>query len=623
MSSFARKKIIREYYLKRSGDYDEQKRRTWKSGKGFGDEIIDALVDAVRVSENPVVLEVCMGTGRTSLPLLKRVKMHLVGLDLSKEMLETAKEKMFSCKKRFDLILGDAEHLPFKENVFDAVICTSAMHYFDDPAHYLVGLSRVIRKNCPFIYGDLTLHESDELSFLNRLERTVSHAHERYLKPSEAKAVLESQGLHLSKTETFAYRKTLEHLMEDKGTYFQVKPQTLRDILKTASKKERKLYSINSKELTLYYTIIVSVKGSSPDHFMSKRSTCIKVPKIYGEKTIVSINKMRIINKGLKIKKNDRFIYVPILQKPSETLLKTLKQQVASMRISTSLFQEKPKGPATYPELLDDKIPKRLQASLPHSADIIGDIAIIELSPELQEHRALIGGAILRTYKNVKTVLAKAGAVSGTYRLREFEIIAGEPKTVTMHKEHGCRFLVDVAKVYFSPRLSYERNRVASLVKEHETVVDLFAGVGPFAMQVAKKHENVEVYAVDVNPDAVQLMKKNSRLNRVDDRVHPILGDARQVVNDKIGGIADRVIMNLPEKAIDFVDVACKALKPVGGVLHFYCFIDASNSLKTMRRRLAEAVETSGRRIRKKPLSKLVRATAPHEWQAVLDVEIS
>jgi len=355
---------------------------------------------------------------------------------------------------------------------------------------------------------------------------------------------------------------------------------------------------------------------------MPKRSTCIKVPKICGEKTLVLANKMNIIDKELEIKKDDRYIYVPLRRKPSEATLKTLTHQVSSMQISTSSFQEKPKRTSTYSELLDGKIPKRLQASLPHSIDIIGDIAIIELSPELQDHKKSIGEAMLKASKNVRTVLAKAGAVSGTYRLREFEIIAGEPRTVTMHKEHGCQFLVDVAKAYFSPRLSYERNRVASLVKEHETVVDLFTGVGPFAVQIAKKYENVEVYAIDVNPDAFDFLKRNIRLNRVDSRVHPILGDARQIVDDNMAGIADRVIMNLPEKSIDFVGAACKTLKPGGGVLHFYCFVNASDSLEAMEQRLAEAVGASGRKIRKKPLSKIVRATAPYEWQAVLDVEV-
>lgn len=355
---------------------------------------------------------------------------------------------------------------------------------------------------------------------------------------------------------------------------------------------------------------------------MPKRSTCIKVPKINGEKTIVLANEMNITNKELEIKKDDCFIYIPLRLKPSETALKAFKQQLINVQATICLFQEKPKRISTYSELLAGKIPKKLQVHLPHSADIVGDIAIIDLPNELQEYRKSIGEAILKAYKNVRTVLAKASAISGTYRLREFKIIAGEHKTATMHKENGCQFFVDVARAYFSPRLSYERNRIASLVNEHETVVDLFAGVGPFAVQIAKKHEDVQVYAIDVNPDAFTLLKRNIQLNRVDGKVHPILGDARLAVDGKLAGIADHVIMNLPEKAIDFIDVACRALRTNGGVLHFYCFVNTSNTLETMEQRLAEAVEANGRKIRKKLASKLVRATAPYEWQAVLDVEV-
>jgi tRNA (guanine37-N1)-methyltransferase len=216
-------------------------------------------------------------------------------------------------------------------------------------------------------------------------------------------------------------------------------------------------------------------------------------------------------------------------------------------------------------------------------------------------------------------VLGKAGAVSGTYRLREFEVIAGERRTATVHKEFGCEYYVDVAKAYFSPRLSHEHKRVAELVQKGETIVDLFAGVGPFAILIAKIVEAVKVYAVDINPDAVEFLKRNIRLNRVEKQVFPILGDARQVVDDKLSGVADRVIMNLPEKAEEFVDVACKATKPKGGTIHYYGFVRVPDSLEDMKLRFSRAVEKAGRKVERFLLVKTVRETAPYEWQVVLD----
>ena len=355
---------------------------------------------------------------------------------------------------------------------------------------------------------------------------------------------------------------------------------------------------------------------------MSRKSLCIKIRKIHGEKAIIAANNFKIIDKGLEIQKNTDFIYVPLLREPVEDELAALNKQAPNFQVLTCSFPERKKRVKTFVELLEDKLPSYLLASLPRAVDIVGDIAIIEIPPELNAHKALVGVAILKAHKNLRTVLAKAGAIGGTYRVREFDIIAGESRTDTVHKEHGCQYYVDLAKAYFSPRLSYEHKRVASLVQEGETVVDLFAGVGPFAVLIAKNTQNVRVYAVDVNPDAFEFLKRNVKLNRVENRVFPLIGEAKRVVEDRLAGVADRVIMNLPEKAIEFIDTACEAIKPSGGIVHFYSFISVSSSLENMQSRFAKAVEKTGRKVERILFSKTVRATAPHEWQSVLDAKI-
>ncbi|MEM2117547.1 MAG: class I SAM-dependent methyltransferase family protein [Candidatus Bathyarchaeia archaeon] len=355
---------------------------------------------------------------------------------------------------------------------------------------------------------------------------------------------------------------------------------------------------------------------------MPKQALCIKVPKVHGEEAIVLSNKLKIVDMQLEIQRTIEFIYIPLAREPSKNELKTLQEKIPTVEIQTYTFPERKKPVVSFFELLQDKLPPHLLASLPRAIDFVGDIAITEIPPELEAYKSVIGDAILEAHKNVRTVLAKASAVSGTYRLREFSVIAGEPKTETIHKEQGCQFRVDLAKAYFSPRLSYEHKRVASLVMEGETVVDLFAGVGPFAVLIAKTLGKVKVYAVDVNPFAVEFLRENVRLNRVVGKVYPMLGDARQVVEEKLAGLADRVIMNLPEKAIEYVDVACKTLKPEGGVIHFYSFINASDSLENMKLRFLEAVQKCGRKMEKILFTRLVRETAPYEWQAVIDAKI-
>jgi len=262
---------------------------------------------------------------------------------------------------------------------------------------------------------------------------------------------------------------------------------------------------------------------------MPKESICAKVPKAHAEKAIILASKLKMVNKELEIQRDSDFVYIPLFRQPSEKELEALKKRAPECKVSTYPFPERKKQVKTFVELLENELPSHLLASLPRAMDLVGDIAIIEIPLELDAHKRVIGETVLKTHKNAQTVLAKAGAISGTYRLREFSVIAGEPKTKTVHKEHGCKYYVDLAKVYFSPRLSHEHNRVASFVKDGETVVDLFAGVGPFSVLIAKTRENVKVYAIDANPYAIKFLKKNIRLNRVESQVYPILGDAKQV----------------------------------------------------------------------------------------------
>lgn len=355
---------------------------------------------------------------------------------------------------------------------------------------------------------------------------------------------------------------------------------------------------------------------------MSESSLCIKVKKIHGEKTLISANKLGMINRELKIHVNTNHIYVPLIRKPEENEIVTLKAQLPDLELTTTVFTKKKQQRKTLVQVLENRLPPHLLASLPRALDIIGDIAIIEIPPELKAYQNLIGEAILARYKNVRTVLAKVGAVSGTFRLREFEVIAGEQKTATVHKEYGCQYHIDIAKAYFSPRLSHEHNRVASLVQKGETVVDLFAGVGPFSVLIAKKNADAKVYAIDINSEAVEFLKRNIRLNRVENRVIPILGDARQVIEKRFLCVADRVIMNLPEKAMEFIDAACRAVKPSGGIVHYYAFVRLPDSLENVQLRFSEAVEKAGRKVDTFLSAKTIRETAPYEWQIVLDAKI-
>ena len=117
---------IRQYYRRRAASYDTQKVRTWQAEKGFADEIIDYIVESVK-GTGELGLEAGIGTGRIAIPLLERSDVTLVGVDLSREMLEIARKKslMLTPEQRPILLEADLHKLPFCEGSFDFILCIS------------------------------------------------------------------------------------------------------------------------------------------------------------------------------------------------------------------------------------------------------------------------------------------------------------------------------------------------------------------------------------------------------------------------------------------------------------------------------------------------------------------
>ncbi|MBI3412953.1 MAG: class I SAM-dependent methyltransferase family protein [Candidatus Aenigmarchaeota archaeon] len=200
----------------------------------------------------------------------------------------------------------------------------------------------------------------------------------------------------------------------------------------------------------------------------------------------------------------------------------------------------------------------------PKSYDIVGHVAIIELDDADEK---AIAEKIMQN-KSIKTVAKKLSAREGVHRTRRLEIIAGEKNLETTHKEHGMVYKLDVGKAYFSPREGEERQRIANEVRNHETVLLMFAGIGAYAIAITRRNPQSKVYAVEINSDAYDYMKTNIRINRVDALVYPLKGDVRTVCKN-MDGRFDRVIMPSPSNAHEFLDVAIKCLKK-GGFMHFY-----------------------------------------------------
>jgi len=218
-------------------------------------------------------------------------------------------------------------------------------------------------------------------------------------------------------------------------------------------------------------------------------------------------------------------------------------------------------GQKSLKSSLKDKLPQDKVGDIPTSFDVVGDIAVIKVPGSLENHKKMIGEELLKVQGNVNTVLHQSGPVSGEFRTRELEVIAGEEKTETTHREHGCSFKVDLDEVYFSPRLAHERNRISQKVSQGEVVTNMFAGVGCYSILSAVNSDPEKVYSIDKNAKAVEYMKENIRINKVSDKVIPVEADAAEVIEEHLRDVSDRIFMPLPEFAKDFLSDAVKSLK--------------------------------------------------------------
>jgi tRNA (guanine37-N1)-methyltransferase len=276
------------------------------------------------------------------------------------------------------------------------------------------------------------------------------------------------------------------------------------------------------------------------------------------------------------------------------------------------------------------RLQTKLQGTLPpeelshiySSFDIVGDIAIIK-TPNLR-NAALVAQKILSIHPKVKSVYSPTTRIGGEYRVRGLKLLAGENSTLTRHREWGCVFQVDVDKCYFSPRLIYEHKRLANLVKPGEVIVNMFAGIGCFSIITAKIVPDAKIYSIDVNPDAVKCMQENVRLNRVYGKVLPMLGDSKTLIEAKLQGVADRVLMPLPEKALQYLPTAVSALKASGGCIHYYGFEHATakeDSVDKTKQKVAECL--GGLSVDfEVTFGRIVRSIGPNWWQTVLDIVV-
>jgi len=351
----------------------------------------------------------------------------------------------------------------------------------------------------------------------------------------------------------------------------------------------------------------------------TREALCVRVEKRWGECCRRLLQEAGLLEIVLKISGDEDALYLP-LAKPATGLEGEGKDPFPEDRLNT-LFSSLDPGfsfqlrrrecgelkarDGKWHTLLeeDGRFDKELLELLPSSFDIIGHVILIKLDEKILPCKGLIGEALLKSFPAIRSV-ALEEKVEGEFRIRKLSLMAGEDDLETEHREHGLRYRLDPGKVYFSPRLATERERVlqAFLTRAQETgtkerVLDMFAGIGPFSLLLAKKAEPGLVVAVDKNPLAVEYLKENITLNRVSG-VEARPGDALELAGE-FATAAEKfhcIIMNFPSHPDPFFPAALEVVER-GGMIHFYRICE-HEEVETVRAFLLETAEKAGKKVK-------------------------
>jgi len=377
------------------------------------------------------------------------------------------------------------------------------------------------------------------------------------------------------------------------------------------------------------------------DKSNKKQTQFVKIKQESAEKFLkllkTKLSNEPFLDRRTKVKHEGAYVLFPLINdvEKRKVLIERISNQLNLDIVSAEGITDTNYKFRSIEEALVGELPENILELVPKSYDIIGKIAIIEFDQintindnSVLSYKKKVAEALVSVNKSVETVYEKKSEVKGRYRLKELKTIYGDDNPETIHKENGCLFKLDVKKTYFTPRLVSERKRISSIsFQKQETIVDMFAGVGPFSIQIAK-NDDTKIYAFDVNPSAYKYLVDNIKLNEMKGEVIAHNMDVKELLNpkNKLGNYLknkiDRIIMNLPEQSINFLDVACFLMNKTSGILHFYQFCEKPNPIKKGIENLIANLRDSGWHIEEILNSKIVKPFSPKSDLVVIDLKI-
>lgn len=151
-------------------------------------------------------------------------------------------------------------------------------------------------------------------------------------------------------------------------------------------------------------------------------------------------------------------------------------------------------------------------------------------------------------------------------------------------------------------------------MRKGEVIIDMFGGVAPFGCVICRNASPSKVYSIDLNPACEPFALENARINRIK-VLEPITGDAVKVIRTLPD--ADRIVMNLPQMADEFLPDALAHIKP-SGTVHMHMIL-TKDTLDEYCRSLSDRMAGLGTPIRVASVREL-KNYSPTQCVYVLDI---
>ncbi|MBI4162924.1 MAG: hypothetical protein HY513_04525 [Candidatus Aenigmarchaeota archaeon] len=242
---------------------------------------------------------------------------------------------------------------------------------------------------------------------------------------------------------------------------------------------------------------------------------------------------------------------------------------------------------------------------IPGSYQVLGHVLLAKFNKDLKpSEKKKISQAFMRFIPHLKTV-GEIKGVKGELRQPKVVKITGNGFE-TVHKEYGLLFSMDASKIMFSKGNHFERQRLIKDVKSHETILDMFAGIGYFSLGIAKKARHV--IAIEKNDLSFSYLLQNIALNKI--RNMTAINEDCRAVDLPIE--ADRIVMGYYPKTEQFLETAKKFCNE-DTIIHFHNTYHKSDLWKKTEQHLKDFEILS---------KKIVKPSGPNIFHVVVDAKV-